>query len=99
MWECQWDKICKAKNLPTTRADIDYLKCLIPRDAYFGGRVNAAKLYYKCTGFEKIHYINITSMYPHVMSAPQYQYPIHTPTIYKKARDEIPPLDSIFGLI
>ena len=99
MWECQWDKICKIKNLPTTRADIEHLKCLIPRDAYFGGRVNAAKLYYKCTEEEKIHYIDITSMYPHVMSAPQYQYPIHTPTIYKKGRDEIPPLGSIFGLI
>ena len=50
MWECQWDNLTKIHKLPTSHADIEHLKSLIPRDAYFGGRVNAAKLYYICRG-------------------------------------------------
>ena len=50
MWECQQDNICKAYKLPTSRADLEYLKPLIPRDVYFGGHTNACCLYHKCTG-------------------------------------------------
>ena len=46
IWECQWDKKVKEEHLPHSRADIEHLKPLIPRDAYFGGRTNAVKLYY-----------------------------------------------------
>jgi hypothetical protein len=87
------------RNLPTTRADIEHLRPLIPRDAYFGGRVNAAKLYYKCTGMEKIHYMDITSMYPHVMSDAKYFYPTQMPDVLKKGRDELLPMNRLFGLI
>ena len=38
-------------------------------------------------------------MYPHVMSAPQYMYPIKVPTILKKGRDEMLPIEELFGLI
>ena len=55
MWECQWDQIVKAKNINIKRPDLEHTKPLQPRGAYFGGRVNAAKLYYICQGFEKIH--------------------------------------------
>ena len=72
MWECRWDIDMKKMNIETNRPDLEHYKPLIPRDAYFGGRVNAVKLYYKCIGDEIIESLDITSMYPYV------------PTILKK---------------
>ena len=40
---------------------------LIPRDAFFGGRTNCTKLYYKCKPGEVIKYIDVCSLYPTVM--------------------------------
>ena len=37
-----------------------------PRDALYGGRTNASKLYHCCQGEEKIKYVDFTSLYPHV---------------------------------
>ena len=37
-----------------------------PRDAFFGGRTNAAKLHHKCREDEKIQYVDVTSEYPFV---------------------------------
>ena len=39
---------------------------LNPRDAFFGGRTNAATLYYKAdeTQGEQIKYVDVTSLYP-----------------------------------
>ena len=48
IWECQKDKIVKAKHIDTRRPGIEQMKPLQPCDAYFGGCVNAVKLYYKC---------------------------------------------------
>ena len=50
-------------------------------DAYFGGRTNEAVLYYKCTGLERGYYLDVNSMYPFVMSTPQFFYPIGHPVI------------------
>ena len=61
--------------------------------------MNAVKVYYRCDGDETIDYLDITSMYPHVMSAPQYYYPIKTTRILKKGRDTMLPIDKLFGLI
>ena len=53
--------------------------CLKPRDALFGGRTNAAKLYYKCNSDEKIHYYDFTSLYPYVQKVKE--YPVGIPQI------------------
>ena len=45
MWECQWDIDMKKMNIETNRPDLEHHKPLVPRDAYFGGQVNAVKLY------------------------------------------------------
>ena len=37
-----------------------------PRDAFFGGRTNAAKLHHNCQGGDKIQYVDVTSEYPFV---------------------------------
>ena len=99
MWECQWDIDIKKMKIETNRPDLEHHKPLVPRDAYFGGRVNAVKLYYKCIGDEIIEYLDITSMYPYVMSADQYDYPIKVPSILKKGRDILLPIEELFGLI
>ena len=39
---------------------------LNPRDAFCGGRTNAVKLYHHVTPTQKIHYIDVTSLYPWV---------------------------------
>ena len=44
----------------------DLKSSLKPRDALFGGRTNAAKLYHKCSDNEKIRYYDFTSLYPFV---------------------------------
>jgi hypothetical protein len=37
---------------------------LQPREAFFGGRTNAAKLFHKCENGERIKYVDFTSLYP-----------------------------------
>jgi len=39
---------------------------LDPRESFFGGRTNAVKLHHKCAADEKIHYVDICSLYPWV---------------------------------
>ena len=88
-------------GINTNRPDLENCKPLIPRDAYFGGHVNAVKLYYNCEGTETINGLDITSMYPHTgtMSASQYYYPIKTPTILKKGQDAMLPSNGLLGQI
>ncbi len=50
-----------------------------PRDALFGGRTNAFKLYHKCKANENIKYIDYTSLYPYVQKYGV--YPIGHPEI------------------
>ena len=38
-------------------------------------------------------------MYPYVMSASQYFYPVKVPKILKKGRDALLPIEQLFGLI
>lgn len=49
------------------------------RDAYFGGRTNATKLYYKCENGEKIRYIDVCSLYPYVLK--YFSMPIGVPRV------------------
>ena len=67
MWGCEW------KHLKKTQPDInsfvqglDFIPPLQPRDAFCGGRTNAVKLYHHITPGQKIHYIDVTSLYPWV---------------------------------
>ncbi|XP_028412509.1 uncharacterized protein LOC114535345 [Dendronephthya gigantea] len=43
----------------------DIVDPLEPRDAFFGGRTNAAKLFHECKDDEKISYLDFTSLYPY----------------------------------
>jgi len=96
--ECEFrSEIKKNKNLQTFTKDMSMHDPLNPRDAFFGGRTNAIKLYHKCESNEKIKYIDFTSLYPWVC---KYQhYPCGHPKIYKGENlKQIDPL-SCEGLI
>jgi len=67
IWECEWKRL-KETN-PAIRSFVDNLEFndpLNPRDAFCGGRTNAVKLYHQVTPNQKIHYIDVTSLYPWV---------------------------------
>lgn len=65
----------------------------MPRDALFGGRTNAIRLYYKLNSGEEIHYYDFTSFYPFVKKTKE--YPIGHPDI---VYDKFGPLANYFGI-
>ena len=78
-----------------------YLEPLIPREAYFGGRVNCTKMLYTCEGSELLFYMDATSMYPFVMCA--FEFPIGKPDVRTRTgvlphEHNFIPLEELFGL-
>ncbi|KAK4874279.1 hypothetical protein RN001_013639 [Aquatica leii] len=83
IWECKFKQLLNTNcNIRNFVENNNHLKNppLNPRDAFFGGRTNAAKLYHKCNNLEKIFYFDITSLYPYINKYAK--YPIGHPTIY-----------------
>lgn len=80
--ECTFnDEIKKNPNLKEFTTNIVSTEPLNPREAFFGGRTNAIKLHHKCNEYEKIKYVDFTSLYPWVC---KYQhYPMGHPNIIK----------------
>lgn len=65
MWECEWNHI--KQNNEEVKNFVNSLEIVTPpnpREAFFGGRTNAIKLYHKVEGNEKIHCYDMTSLYP-----------------------------------
>lgn len=55
MWECEWNQMIN--NYPQVKQFVDKLDIvtpLNPREAFFGGRTNAIKLYHEVEGDEQI---------------------------------------------
>jgi hypothetical protein len=68
---------------------------LKPRDALFGGRTNAATLYYQCKEHEMIKYFDFTSLYPYVQKTQK--MPLGEPTIISENFDQ--DFSNYFGLV
>ena len=67
MWECDWTRLKDTSpDIRTFVAHLQFTEPLNPRDAFCGGRTNAVKLYHHVTPNQKIHYIDVTSLYPWV---------------------------------
>ena len=69
---------------PTMETYVDSLRVpqpLEPRDAFFGGRTNAIKLYHDTQDGEQIKYIDVCSLYPYVNK--NCTYPVGHPNIIK----------------
>ena len=95
--KCQWYVLVKAMNITIKRPDLEDMKPLQPRYAYFSGRNNAARLYNPCQGLEKIHSMDVTSMFPFAISNPRYYYSVKEPTVFIKKHDMFIPIDQVFG--
>ena len=81
MWGCQWDHLRDTQpEIDSFVRELDFIHPLEPRDAFCGGRTNAIKLYHHITPGQKIHYIDVTSLYPWVNK--KSTYPKGHPTIY-----------------
>ena len=80
IWEHEWDLLVKTnEEVKSFCKNTDVKPSLKPRDALFGGRTNAAKLYHLCNNTEKIKYYDVTSLYPFVQKT--CRYPIGAPEI------------------
>ena len=100
MWECQFARVLsRNENMSNFVRNHPLLQRtpLHPRDAFFGGRTNAVRLYHKVneTLGEKIKYFDVCSLYPFVNKYKH--YPIGHPKIY--VGDECPPLENLEGLV
>ena len=96
MWECEFEFMKKQDEdikvfLKSEYAVVD---TLCPRDALFGGRTNAIKLYHKCEFHERIMYVDYKSLYPSVQKYGV--YPLGHPTIITENFEDI---NAYFGII
>lgn len=99
IWECQFEQMLKydndLKKFLTFHNFNLFFDDIKPRDSLYGGRVNAAKLYYKISGNEKIKHYDIRSLYPYVQKYKE--FPVGHPIIIKN--DFKKTIESYFGLI
>ena len=80
IWECEWNRLKDTSlDIRSFVAQLQFIEPLNPRDAFCGGRTNAVKLYHHVTPSQKIHYIDVTSLYPWVNKT--CVYPKGHPTI------------------
>ena len=67
MWGCDWKRLRETSpDIQTFVDSLEFIDHLNPRDAFYGSRTNAVKLYHRVTPGQKIHYIDCTSLYPWV---------------------------------
>ncbi|XP_052426447.1 uncharacterized protein LOC127968976 [Carassius gibelio] len=95
IWECQWESA--KQNDPNVIAFMSNYNAparLNPRQALYGGRTNALRLYHETAEGERVSYLDFTSLYPYVQSCKT--YPIGHPEIILK---DFEPVKSYFGLI
>jgi hypothetical protein len=96
IWEHEWDIMIKSDfELKDFCKDSEIRPALKPREALYGGRTNAAKLYHLCEKDEKIKYFDVTSLYPYVQKTQTF------PLGASKIITEVNQLDvyQFFGLI
>ena len=89
MWEHEWNHMKKTTRC-VTDLDIHSATPLDPRDAFFGGRTDARKLYYKFQEGEVGKYVDICSLYPTVNYYDEYPvgHPIHIRKDFKPLQEK-----------
>ena len=64
VWECEWSTLQKDdKTVCEFVANLHVVAPLHPREAFYGGRTNAIKLFHIAEEGEHIHYVQFTSRY------------------------------------
>ena len=96
MWECQWERFKQEdESVRQLVQSFELVSRLQPRDAFFGGRTNAIKLYHVVQDGEKIYYLDFTSLYP--WTNKNCFYPVgHPVVIHEPGTTDIA---SYFGLV
>ena len=80
IWEHEFHELLRTNEKAAKFVkSLDLKERLNPRDAFYGGRVNATQLYYKAKTGEKISYLDVCSLYPFVNKYAR--YPMKEPTI------------------
>ena len=105
MWECELKRLRKSSETIDDFYTNHLRECgancsppLLPREAFFGGRVNANKLYHEVGENEEIHYYDFTSLYPYVCKYGR--YPIgHPECITDKERLKSNDISNYEGLV
>ena len=96
MWGCEWEHLQQTQpEIDSFVQGLDFIEPLKPREAFCGGRTNAVKLYHHITPGQKIHYIDVTSLYPWVNK--KSIYPKGHPTILSQPGHT--DIHQYFGLI
>ena len=96
MWQCEWDQLKQDDEyLRSLVKSFDLVPRLKPRDAFYGGRTNAIKLYHQAEHGEKVHYLDFTSLYP--WTNKNCPYPVGHPAII--SQPEGTDISSYFGLV
>jgi len=73
IWGCEWaGEKQNNEDCSAYVKTLEFVEPLNPRDAFFGGRTNATKLYHQCKADEKIEYADIVSEYPTVLKFRDY---------------------------
>ncbi|XP_074026164.1 uncharacterized protein [Leptinotarsa decemlineata] len=70
---------------------------LNPRDAFYGDRTDATKLYYKCEEGEKIKYVDVCSLYPFINKYGK--YPVGHPEVFVGEECNTLNLNDVDGII
>ena len=80
MWECEFSlMLSQQESLKALLSELDLKPRLDPRNAFYGGRTNAVKLYHESTGLMKIGYADICSLYPMVLKNDE--FPVGLPEV------------------
>ncbi|XP_055344050.1 uncharacterized protein LOC129592111 [Paramacrobiotus metropolitanus] len=93
-WSCDW---VRERTEPTIAAFLKSMELrdpLKPRDAFKGGRTNAAKLFHEVGPGEKIMHQDIVSLYPYVNKT--CEYPVGHPRIIIS---NFQPVEEYFGFV
>ena len=89
VWECQWQQMKNEREEIKTFVDqLAIVEPLNPRDAFCGGRTNAAKLYHHVEEGEEIDYYDYISLYPYVNKNGEYSLG-HPVIIYQPGHADI----------
>ncbi|XP_055336862.1 uncharacterized protein LOC129587247 [Paramacrobiotus metropolitanus] len=95
IWEHEYyDHVKADSKMKALVQELSFISPLNPRDAFYGGRTNAVKLYHQVSDDEKISYFDVNSEYPYVNK--NKRYPVGTPTIITKDFEDI---RKYFGLV
>ena len=82
IWECEFRGVQHSHAYKAFLREHPHLQHHLPlnvREAFFGGRTNASRLYYKFDDGEKGEYVDFTSLYPYVNA--RAIYPLGHPQI------------------